>query len=351
MHVAIIDPQQDDRWDTFVRTHQFGSFYHLSGWANVLVRTFKYKALYFVLEKGRNIIAGIPFMLINSVLTGKRLVSLPRTPYCDPLVKNELESKLILKHVEEITKNENCDYFELKPHFNHKVLEYNGFRRCVPFTNHMLKLDKPPSELWTSFHRSCVRQRVRKAEDFHVKVRVGSTIDDVKIFYRLYRSTCKKHEVPGRPFSFFCNIWQTFLRSHSVFVLIAELNEKPAAAAMVFIFNDVMYYEYLGLKYDLIEFCPGHLLLWTAIQEAYKRNCKYFDFGVTHRDNMGLRSFKKRWGAEESDLSSFYYPDASGYKQVVENSCTHDASKSTILAKSKAFAKVEAARVLTNHFG
>ena len=134
-------------------------------------------------------------------------------------------------------------------------------------------------------------------------------------------------------------------------VLLAELDEKPAAAAMIFVFNNVMYYEYLGLRSDATEYCPGHLLLWTAIQEAYERKCKYFDFGVTHSENMGLRSFKKRWNAEETDLPCFYYPDAVGYKTVVENSESHDAHKVTFVSKSKAFAKVEAARVLTNHFG
>ena len=42
-------------------------------------------------------------------------------------------------------------------------------------------------------------------------------------------------------------------------------------------------------------------MIWSAIQHACQR-ADHLDFGKTDAANVGLRSFKLRWGAEESPL-------------------------------------------------
>ena len=88
IQLKFIDPEADPRWDDFVQQHPEGSIYHHSAWKKVLEETYGFDPFYVALEnKTEGTFEGIvPFMLVNSWLTGKRLVSLPFTSYCNPIV-------------------------------------------------------------------------------------------------------------------------------------------------------------------------------------------------------------------------------------------------------------------------
>ena len=61
--VAIIDPDQDPRWDEFVLSHPAGWLCHLSGWKRVLESAFKQmRGHYLVLQErpAGEIRAGLP---------------------------------------------------------------------------------------------------------------------------------------------------------------------------------------------------------------------------------------------------------------------------------------------------
>ena len=81
--LKVIDPKTDKRWDEFVFRYPGGSIYHHSAWGHVFELTYGYTPFYVALER---VETGqwegiLPFMLVKSRLTGKRLVSLPMTAY------------------------------------------------------------------------------------------------------------------------------------------------------------------------------------------------------------------------------------------------------------------------------
>src|SRR5919198_660062 len=87
----------DHPWDECVLSHPKGSVYHHSAWIKVITSTYHYEP-FLVASKdaksGRtNGIA--PFLFIHSWLTGKRLVSLPFTSYCDWLIPESAFLQLI----------------------------------------------------------------------------------------------------------------------------------------------------------------------------------------------------------------------------------------------------------------
>ncbi len=351
LNITVIDPKEDSRWDKFVLNHKFGSVYHLSDWSEILKASFGYKPNYVISEENEEIKAAIPLMLVKSWLTGKRLVSLPRIPYCDPLVNSEDELKVLLDYIYQIVDEWQVDYVEIKTQFNNQFFKDDHIKSYKHFKNHMLSLEIERDELWKSFDRTCVRQRINRAQQDNVKFRFGETEEDLKIFYALHKKTTEKQKIPIRPFNYFYNIWQTLRNKKLILLLIAEVDGEAGAANISFKFKNTLYYEFLGLNYDLIQHSPGHLLIWEAIKLALENNLQYFDFGLTPPDNPGLADFKKRWCAEESELSYFYYPDVKGYKDFVKEIHPESAAKDSFAETCKKDIKRYAAGKLFKHFG
>jgi hypothetical protein len=352
MKISLIDPKSDNRWDQFVMNHRFGTIYHLADWIDVLESTFAYEPFCLVLENSDGTIrAGIPFMKVSSWLTGRRLVSLPRTPYCDPLVDTQEDLKMLLDFARELVVKGKIGYFEIKTQYNHNIFGNDDIKCYKYFKNHVLFLNKNRKELWNSLHRSCVKQPINRAERKGVKVREGRDEEDLKKFYALLEWTSKKHMIPVRPFSFFRNIWNKFHAKGMTLLLIADLDGTAAAANLSFKFKERMYYEFLGLNYDLISYSPGHLLLWETIQRAQNDVLQYFDFGLTPPENEGLMDFKRRWGAQEMDLNYFYLPDVIGYKKFVKGSPAKLAETPVGVANFKEEIKRFIAGKLYKHFG
>jgi len=349
--ISVINPKKDKRWDNFVLNHKFGSIYHLSDWSEILNESFGYQPNYIISEENGAIKAAIPLMLVKSWLTGKRLVSLPRIPYCDPLANSEDELKEMLGYIYQIVDESQIQYVEIKTQFNNQFFKDNQLKRYQHFKNHILSLAIDRDELWKSFDRTCVKQRISRAQKDNVKFRLGETDEDLKIFFSLHKMTAAKQRIPVRPFSFFYNIWQKLRKKNLLLLFIAEVNGEAGAANISFKFKNALYYEFLGLNYNLIQHSPGHLLIWEAIKTAYENNLQYFDFGLTPPENPGLADFKRRWGAIESELSYFYYPDLKGYKDFIKEIHPENISKDSFAETCKKEIKRHVAGKLFKHFG
>src|ERR1700688_473740 len=85
-----IEPLRDPRWVHFVATHLRASVFHSAAWLEALSRTYGYKS--FALTTSRDhqdLENALVFCRIESWLTGRRLVSLPFSDHCEPLLRNE----------------------------------------------------------------------------------------------------------------------------------------------------------------------------------------------------------------------------------------------------------------------
>src|SRR4030042_2172372 len=153
MAVMQIDPVSDERWDPMVMDHPMGCVYHHSAWKKVLNRTFRHiQSGYFAREQDNKITGGVPFFLIKSPLTGKRLVSLPFSFYCDPLVDSELEFKELMDGVARKQKDLGASFIQMRTRFMRPMLQNAGFKEFPGFKNHNLSLDQDTESMMKSFH-------------------------------------------------------------------------------------------------------------------------------------------------------------------------------------------------------
>jgi len=315
MNARIIDPSLDSRWDAFVEGHPLGCIFHHSAWKQVLVQTFgQLRPLYCIAEDDQKAIRGaLPCALVSSRITGKRLVSLPFSLYCDPLVDNpetfeNLKAKLFSEY-----QAQKASFLVLRMRFSADSFQSDAFQDFVGYKNHILSLEPDLNELMHRFDRKCVQSHIHKAERSEVEVRTAETEDDIKIFFGLHVKTRKKFGTPPQPLRFFINMWNVLMPKGMMMVHTAWYRNKPISSLLCLKYKARVHAEYIGTNEVYRNISPNMLLMWKAIQEARRQEYRFFEFGGTSINNEGLLHFKRRWGTAEENIHHFFYPEVKGF--------------------------------------
>ena len=309
--IATIDPLSDRRWDAFVEDHPFGWLCHLSGWKEVLDRSFRHmKAHYLVLLLGNEIHAALPVFEVRSWLTGNRLVSIPFATICDPLVSSDDELAQLVEAVIGLSRKRMIKSIEIRtleswPHFGGSPLNVGG-----KYKHHYIPLKKSPDELMKSFHRSCVRQRISRAMNSGIEVSAGKTESDLRDFYRLHVLSRKRLCLPPQPYAFIKSLFDIFHPDGRANLILGKKDGNPIAALLLLRFKGRVSAEYAVYDDSYLNISPIHLLFWEAIRTASEDGFKVFDFGRTLPLNTNLMDFKDRWGTVVSDMPQFHYPSS-----------------------------------------
>ena len=96
----VVDPLSDRRWEALVAEHPLASAFHEPGWLQALTRTYGYDFLVVTTAApGEAMRNGIVLARVSSRWTGTRLVSLPFSDHCSPLVSNPEELARLLERV------------------------------------------------------------------------------------------------------------------------------------------------------------------------------------------------------------------------------------------------------------
>src|ERR1700752_1045362 len=85
-----IKPLKDPRWGEFLQRHPRASVFHSSPWLQALSPTYGYAPIVFTTSTaGEPLKNGIVLGRVASWLRGRRLVSLPFSDHCEPLVATQ----------------------------------------------------------------------------------------------------------------------------------------------------------------------------------------------------------------------------------------------------------------------
>lgn len=237
----IINPETDKRWDAYVMAHPLGTIYHHSAWLRVIEKTYHYQPFMVAVEDpdyGR--LEGIaPFFRIDSGITGKRLVSLPFTSYCE-LLMPEGSLPGLIQFIEAL--HPDIDYILLK------FLRFDGIScgtcdKDYSHVTHILDLKSSLDELHAAFHPTSVKQRIRRAVKNGLQFRISHEERDMERFYALETGVRKKHGLPPQPNDFFANMWRILKPLNHFMLVVVELGNQIVAAATVLIFKDAFFWN------------------------------------------------------------------------------------------------------------
>jgi CelD/BcsL family acetyltransferase involved in cellulose biosynthesis len=311
MKLCTIDPVTDPRWSYLVESHPDGAIFHTKGWLEALHRTYRYQPVAYAIEEADRLVSAIPFCKVNSFITGSRLVSLPFSDHCQPLIDSSDHLTELISAVANDARRERLKYLEIRPLSRCET----GLTSSDSLVVHNLDISRSEDELLASFHADCIRRKIAKSERQHLQCEEGRTEDLLQKFYTLLVVTRRKHGIPPQPLEWFHNLIDCCGEMLKIFV--ASKDDTPIASIITLSFKKTIVYKY-GCSEPAYNALGGTIfLLWRTIQRAKNEGLTALDLGRSDYSTPGLITFKDRWGASRIKVN--YYRSGTVSRRSTES--------------------------------
>jgi CelD/BcsL family acetyltransferase involved in cellulose biosynthesis len=303
---VLLDALSDAQWARLAADAPGASIFHDPQWAALLHRQYRYPVTVCGLaDADGRLVAGLPIAEVRSRLTGRRLVALPFSDACPPLLAGDAP----LGAAQAL-----ADALDVLRRRRGLPLEVRGGERLpgtlpgARFHRHVVPLEPDLDAVTGRFRRAQVLRGVRRA------LREGLTIEQrtdapaLAAFYRLHALTRARQGVPTQPRRFIMRFADLFA-ARLGFVLLVRSGRAPLAAAVFLRHGDTLTYKYGASDPRALRVRPNNLLFMEAIRWACANGVRELDLGRTDLGQDGLRAFKLAWGAVESELRYRIFTD------------------------------------------
>lgn len=305
-NISVLDPLRDKRWRELIKRHPASSVFHSTEWLSALHLAYGYEpVVYTTCERSDELTSGIVFCKVKSWLTGRRLVSLPFSDHCAPLVESSVEFGDLLLPVWESVDSGEWDYCEVRPiRFEPGVS--GGFGRSDRYCWHAINLQPSMDAIVRNLHDS-VRRKIRRAEREALAYEEGNSEQLLGQFYKLLVATRRRQHLPPQPMKWFRSLVASF--GEKLKIRVAYKNAVPIASILTLDYKNTVTYKYGCSDAWLHPLGGVALLFWNTIQQAKAAGYESLDLGRSDRSNEGLTAFKEHWGGIRSGLTYWRYPN------------------------------------------
>jgi len=294
--VSVANLRDSAAWDAYVFAHPEGTFFHLSGWREVLQAAFGHRAHYLVAYRGGVVHGVLPLAEVRSALFGHALVS---TPFCvyGGIVASDDESKAALeRRACELAVSLGVDYLEMRnrrrqhPKWPAKDL-YVTFRKAIAESSEANMLAIPRKQ------RAMVRKGIQANLTAEVDVNVARHFD-------IYAESLRSLGTPVFSRKYLETLLKVFGSSCEVLTIVHE--GQPVASVLSFLFRDEVLPYYGGSTPKARSVAANDFMYWEVMERARQAGRSIFDYGRSKR-GTGAFSFKTNWGFEPTALHYEYF--------------------------------------------
>ncbi len=326
--MALVVTQPEALNDFIVRQTD-EPFYYQPAWLDLLSRLYGYPVHRLQTTNADGTLTGfLPVMAVRSPLTGRRIVSLPFSDCCPPLVTSDAAASALVDQALTLAQAERARYLELRAGPVAALEARSELTRSDLYSRWVVPLERDAQAVWGRV-KSPAQRQVKKARKEGVSVHVAERLADMDAYHHLHLLTrSRKHGMPTQPQRYFRDLWETFgapgalsdATSGQVRLLLAEHEGSVIAGMILLVSGATVRYAYGASDERYLRLGPNNALMWEAISWASEQGYTRFDMGRTAHDNPGLVSYKRNWGALEEPLPYYYHPQIAGLASTSEES-------------------------------
>ena len=230
-----------------------------------------------------------PEMDFNAMMGGFKS---PTRSFIDYLLNLGLQEKPIFIKAEPLTGNVA------------QMLVEMGFKRTSkeiqPSKTVLINIQESDINLLSAMHHK-TRYNIKVAENHGVVVEESK---DTATFWRLLKKTTARDEFSSHPKGYYEKLlnfdWGN--DGPKVKLFLARYEDKPAAAAIVLIYNGTGYYLHGASDYERRAMMAPFILHWRIIQLLRKAGIENYDlWGIDAKKWPGVTRFKLNWGGRVTD--------------------------------------------------
>lgn len=293
---VTIDPVVDERWADLA-AHHGGDVFHAPAWLRVLQRTYDLPIrANVVVDAAGTAEAGWVYSPVTDMMD-RRVVSLPFSDFCDPLVQTRAEWAAVSDGVITPGSRVQLKSLHCPVPLDDPRLETVGRARW-----HAVDLARDVDEMWEAISPSA-RRSIRKARKEGVHLRVGESREDMRAFFDMHLRVRKyKYGLLAQPWTFFEAIWDELLAAGTGAVVLAYRGSDLLGGVVFLEWNGTLYYKFNASVAEQQGLRPNDLVIWHAIELGAERGLDRLDFGLSDWDQEGLLRFKRKYATEEKTI-------------------------------------------------
>ena len=294
--VRTLTPEFREQWDAYVEACPPATFFHLSGWQEIIEKAFGHNTHFLYAERDGSIAGVLPLGHIRSRLFGNALIS---TPFCvyggiateDAAVFHELEVAACA-----LADSLKVDYLEMR----NREARHAGWPGKDLYVTFRKAIDPDPEKNLLAIPRK-QRAMVRKG----IKAGLTGVLDSsVDRFYDAYSQSVRALGTPVFPKRYFELLQRVFGKNCDILTVTHE--DQLVSSVMNFYFRDEVL-PYYGGGTPLARSLKGNdFMYWELMRRSCERGLRVFDYGRS-KQGSGSWSFKKNWGFEPQPLYYEYY--------------------------------------------
>jgi len=298
---VLVDPVGDPLWLQLLAEKR-GSIFHSPAWASVLSEAYGLSVqVHLTTDLAGRPLGGLPFCQISDPVSD-RIVSLPFSDYCDPLLTSPQDWEVLFAELE--TRGMPVSFRCLD---DRTALADSRLTVVKRARWHGLELTASLETIWANM-ASSMRRAIRKALREGVEVRLVDDHVFLQEFMRMHLAVRKrKYRLLAQPYTFFQAICRRFRERDGWFPLMASHRGRFIAATVLLRWNDTLYYKFNASDAEALQLRPNNLLLWEGVKLGKSMGCRSFDLGASDDDQPGLIRFKRSLGAGEKEISHLRY--------------------------------------------
>jgi FemAB-related protein (PEP-CTERM system-associated) len=269
-------------------------------WLDVLSEGLGQAPYFLAYRANGNVLGTLQLMLVDSLLFGRFLVSLPYVNSAGVQAASPEVGRELIDRAAQLADRLNVRYLELR----HEVAqEHPALTQAMASKVHMrLALPPTPDKLWTEL-KAKVRNQIRKGESYQCGICWGQ----VELLDDFYSVLCRNMRDLGTPV-FGRKLFESILAHfrNEAEICVVKHGNVPAAAALLLHGAKVTEVPTASSLRSFNSTNVNMLMYWHLLARAIERGQNTFDFGRSTIDGSTYK-FKRQWGAMAHPATWQYY--------------------------------------------
>ena len=318
LSIVEIDERNRDYWDReiakFETVHPLNAF----GWGKVRAVD-GWRATYLMAKRGDSITGAIMILVKSIPLSGLSVMYAPRGPVFKPSDRQTL--KALLERIRIEAQKRHAIFLRIDPN----ITENTIFNKGDPFVKegfihlekrwtfwntprdvYRIDISKARNEeelfmLLNNDARRCVRKSIRDG----LTVRPANSIDELKIFYDVYKEFTIKKSFMSRGYVYQRALWEEFISRGNGRLFLAVYQGKIIGGIINLMFGRKCLDMHMGTPYQYRKLQTYYAYVWESIKWAKENDCRWFSFrGVG--STLSQEFFKKKFSPQVVSLVGYY---------------------------------------------
>lgn len=312
MRLEVVNPIESTLWHNLINNTRTTVF-HSTEWISVVADSYSWiPQANILLDEAGKPIAGIAYFKIED-FRGPRIISLPFTDFCDPIVETMGNWHRISDSLVDFQLP-----IRLRCLHNQLIANDDRFKENNQAFWHRIDVQRDEEEIWGSIHSSA-RRAIKKAERNGVKVDFRNDKDAMIAFFELHLGVRKyRHNLLAQPFEFFEAIWENFIKPEKGTIALASLDGDIVGATLNLKWQDTFYYKYSASALTQLAVRPTDIIIYESMKYAKQQGLNYIDMGLSEIEHEGLVRFKRKYATDEKVVTFFGHNTDVSYPATIQ---------------------------------